>query len=319
MRRSARIGRPCWISGWSLVVFVWLIFATRTLHSAQLADRYVSLDPITGDLRVPFKSDGVDHSFLVALPNHVIPQVSVSVEHRDNSYVYIYNIRNAPTARQPINQWYAIVDSSIRISAVGEPPPWFHEPIGMTSTNPNASTFVSTYVSTGALLLRWALKYGFVADRSSGVIFPGGSQNQFSITCDGRPGFITVFLRSFVDRFLDDPLYSLPLPRDVSDEALRYINSIEKSSVVRTVVGPAFAPSLTRAQIGASLLKQTQQLINKGGLSSGSGFVQDAIAFLKRLSTGEAVVKESVFSHSPESATEKDLAMVIQEDVSISR
>src|ERR1051326_1828450 len=137
-----------------LILFTGLTFCVIALHSAQLADRYVSLDPITGDLRVPFKSDGVDNSSLVPLPNHVIPQVSVSVEHRDNSYVYTYNIRNATTARQNINQWYAIVDSSIRISAVGEPPPWFHDPIGKTSTNPNASTFVSTYVSTGALLLR---------------------------------------------------------------------------------------------------------------------------------------------------------------------
>src|SRR5207249_10014201 len=107
----------------------------------------------------------------------------------------------------------------------------------------------------------WAPPYGFVTDPSSGVIFPGGSQNQFSITCDGRPGFIKGFFRSCVDRFQDDPLYSLPLPRDVSDEALRYINSIDTSSVVRMFVGPAFAPSLTRAQIGASLLNPTQQLI----------------------------------------------------------
>jgi len=254
-------------------VFGALVLAIIELHSSQLPDRYVSLDPITGDLRVPFQSEGVDRSFLVPLPNHVTPQVSVSVERRDKTYVYRYNITNAPAARQNINQWWAVMDSSIRISAVGEPPPWLHEPIGMTSTNPNAST----YVSTGALLLRWALKYGFVADRSSGVIFPGGSQNQFSITCDGRPGFITVFLRSFVDRFLNDPLYSLPLPRDVYEDAVRYINSIEKSSVARTVVGPAFAPSLTPVQIAASLLKKTQQLIDEGQLSPASGFVQDAI------------------------------------------
>src|SRR5439155_12329340 len=124
--------------------------------SAQLADRYVSLDPNTGDLRVPFQSEGVDRSFLVPLPNHVTPQVSVSVERRDKTYVYRYNITNAPAARQPITQWRAIVESSIRISEVGEPPRWRHDPIGSTSTNPEASTYVSMYPSTPALHLRWA-------------------------------------------------------------------------------------------------------------------------------------------------------------------
>jgi len=265
--------------------------------AGQISDRYVSLDQATGDLRVSFQSGG---------PNHVLPQVSVSVEYRDQVYSYRYEVSNEPAAQQPITQWHAIIDPEVKIIALDTPSTWGHDAVRPTATDPEAST----YVWPPGLHLRWGPKAG-------GIIPPGSQQGPFSLSSEGRPGFVRAFFSSTVIHKADDPVYQVP-PEVLRGE-LHHINNIELSGVSRMVVGPAFAPLLKPAEIATKLVAQIQQLIGIRQLSQTSGFVQDVLKFLNRWAAGETPSKDELRRQPPATSAEKDVALVVDSSFTSSK
>ena len=283
-------------------ISVLVSFGTLAVSASDVSN--VAIDPATGDLRVSFASNGKTANFLVALTNHVSPQVEALVEYRDGRYVYSYQVGNAPSAKQPIVNVRIVVDYDVQIASIQGPELWGHDPVLMTAENPDAST----YLKPGGLLVRWSPKYGQINQASSGSILPGLRQGPFVLISDARPGFVRAYFASDVDRFESDPIFSAP--PDIFRQVQPYLIGIPQTSVLMWIVGPAFPPSLDRSRVASLLLKQVQQLINLHQLSAESAFVGDVSAFLTA-QAGNAAPIIPAFRHRPETATEAQLASVI--------
>jgi hypothetical protein len=235
--------------------------------------------------------------------NRVAPALQVRVSSRPGGrYVYKYEVRNLPTARDHIAIWGIVAPEGI------DRPPihrsrWVGPSLGFGP--PTAKQLLLPGAPPGHLML--CLPDGL----ANGLpIPPGGAESDLLLESEYRPGFTTAEFGDNASQIVDWPETDKPWSDAVSrqlDPLLRWVWFGKKY----VTVGPVFRPDEPTAAIAERLKFAIERVAGINEIELASPLLSEARKALELLSSGGDPANASVHACAS-TDREKELAQILQ-------
>lgn len=239
-------------------------------------------------------------------PQFVVePQISVQVSKGEDGFVYEYQVRNGPGARDAI-RWLNFVVSPADSSLTMEHPTWATLRLTGPAVAPQAALIDWDEMRKEGNLGR----FGTWSSSPKGQpLEPGGIQTGFRMKSKFLPGLTTLFASTGIA--LRVPF---ELPPEVSDQVVPLL-SPERNFRITVTIAPKFPPaddpSASPASIAQDYRNALSRLSQDGRLSGGSAFVKEADSLLRAVSANNSRTKIRFLS-KPQPGLESEIAAALR-------